>query len=285
MGPVKRLFAAARARLSGPLPTALPASSAASAPAGPTVSFTCNLCGHRNEAVPLAQVENRECQSCMQCRSSLRMRALVHLLSLELFDRSIPLHEFPVRKDLRGLGMSDWDGYALALAERLDYANTFYHADPRLDIAAIDDAEAGRYRFLISSDVFEHIPRHQLDAAFRNARRLLGDGGVFLFTVPFKNDGPTREHFPRLHDFRIEERDGRRVLRNRTVDGEEETFEDLVFHGGDGMTLEMRVFSGADLVQHLRRAGFSSVNVCSEHCPEYGILWPTDFDVPIVARA
>jgi hypothetical protein len=283
MGPLKRLFAAARARLSGPAP--LRPASPPPAPAQPAVSFTCNLCGHRNDGVPLAEAENRECQSCRQCRSSLRMRALVHLLSLELFGRSIPLHEFPVRKDLRGLGMSDWDGYALALAERLDYANTFYHAEPRLDIAAIDASEAGRYRFLISSDVFEHIPRHQLDAAFRNARRLLADDGVFLFTVPFKNDGPTREHFPRLHDFRIEERDGKRLLRNRTVDGEEEVFEDLVFHGGDGMTLEMRVFCGADLVDHLRRAGFSSVEVCSGRCPEYGILWPTDFDVPIVARA
>ena len=33
--------------------------------------------------------------------------------------------------------MSDWEGYARVLAERFDYVNTFYHADPRLDQADV----------------------------------------------------------------------------------------------------------------------------------------------------
>ena len=253
--------------------------------AGPLVDFTCNVCGGRNVGVPLAHAENRECQSCRHCTASLRMRSLVYLLSMELFGRPMALPEFPVDKGIRGLGMSDWEGYARALAQKFDYTNTFYHQEPRLDIADIPEALAGRHRFLISSDVFEHIPPAALDAAFRNSRRLLRDDGFFLFTVPFAKQGETREHFPRLHEFRIVEADGKRVLCNRTADGEEEVYEDLVFHGGEGMTLEMRMFSEADLLRRLAAAGFSSARVHGEHHPEYGVLWPIDHSLPIVARA
>ena len=213
------------------------------------------------------------------------MRSIVHWLSMELFGASLPLPRFPADKSIRGLGMSDWDGYAVGLAEKLDYRNTFYDREPRLDITRIREADAGRYRFLISSDVFEHVPIGGLDAAFRNARRLLGAGGTFIFTVPFAKEGETREHFPEMNDFRIVDVGGRRVLRNRTPGGVEQVFESLVFHGGEGMTLEMRHFSQPDLLRRLREAGFCSVRVCPDHVPEFGILWPMDWAVPIVARA
>lgn len=213
------------------------------------------------------------------------MRSLMYLLSLELFGKPLLLKEFPLRKSLRGVGMSDWDGYAHALATKLDYVNTYYHTEPRLDITDIGAADVGRNDFLISSDVFEHIPIFDLDKAFMNSRRLLNAGGFFLFTVPFRKDGETREHFPRLHRFTIDQRNGKPVLVNRTAEGAEEIHEDLVFHGGDGMTLEMRVFSEPDLRRRLRGAGYSSVRVCSQHYPPFGVLWPTDFDVPIVARS
>jgi hypothetical protein len=260
-------------------------SPAHAAPAGPVVDFTCNVCGGANRGVPLAYVENRENQSCRHCTASLRMRSLMYLLSMEVFGEPIPLPEFPVRRDWRGLGMSDWDGYALALARKFSYTNTFYHQEPRLDISAIDERDVGSSRFLISSDVFEHIPPAVLDAAFANSRRLLDDKGVFIFTVPYARLGETREHFPRLHDFRIAEADGKRRLVNRTVAGEEETFDDLVFHGGEGMTLEMRMFSESDLMRRLSAAGFSSARVCGEHYAPHGILWPIDHSLPIVARA
>jgi SAM-dependent methyltransferase len=252
---------------------------------GALVDFTCNVCGQENRRRPLALVENRETQSCTRCSSSLRMRSLVHWLSVELFGTSLTLPRFPVDKSIRGLGMSDWEGYARELAVKFDYRNTFYDREPRLDITRIREAEVGRYRFVVSSDVFEHVPVGGLDAAFRNVRRLLGAGGVFIFTVPFAKHGETVEHFPGMNDFRIVERDGRRVLLNRTAQGVEQVFESLVFHGGDGMTLEMRHFSEPDLLRRLRAAGFCSVRVCPDHVPEYGILWPMDWAVPIVARA
>lgn len=254
-------------------------------PAGPVVDFVCNVCGASNHGVLLAHAENRECQSCTHCTASLRMRSLMYLLSTELFGEPIPLPDFPDRRDIRGLGMSDWDGYARVLERKFAYTNTFYHQEPRLDIAAVDETEVGKYRFLISSDVFEHVPPAALDAAFVNSRRLLDSQGVFILTVPYARLGETREHFPRLHDWRIEQADGRQRLVNCTREGDEETFDDLVFHGGEGMTLEMRMFAEADLMRRLAAAGFATARVRGEHYPPYGILWPIDHSLPIVARA
>jgi SAM-dependent methyltransferase len=282
MSALRQIIEAAR-RLGGK--TRSPGPQSAPTPVGETVSFRCNVCGGYNHAALLAHVENRECQSCMRCKSSLRMRSLMYLLSLELFGKPLLLQDFPSDKSVRGLGMSDWDGYAVALSRKLGYVNTYYHTEPKLDITDIAAHEIGKYDFIISSDVFEHIPGFHLDMAFQNCRRLLNERGFFLFTVPFMKHGETKEHFPRLHDFRIVERNGARTLLNRTADGTDEVFEDLVFHGGDGMTLEMRVFAESDLRRRLEQAGFSSVKVCSDHYPEFGILWPTDFDVPIIARA
>jgi hypothetical protein len=249
-----------------------------------TVDFVCNVCGQQNLSVPLIHVQNREFQSCRFCHSSLRMRSVMHVLSVELFGRALTLPEFPNDKSISGLGMSDWEGYADRLAASLAYTNTFYHTEPRLDITDLADTLIGTQRFLISSDVFEHIPVFALDQAFRNSRLLLRGDGLFIFTVPFVKDGETKEHFPNLHDFRIIETRGKRFLYNRTEEGGEEVFGDLVFHGGDGMTLEMRMFSESDLRQRLKDAGFDSVRVCADHVPEFGILWPMDWAVPIVAR-
>jgi SAM-dependent methyltransferase len=235
--------------------------------------------------VPREQAENREFQSCGHCRSSLRMRSLMYLLGAELFGSPRALIAFPIDKSIRGVGMSDWEGYAPLLADRFDYTNTFYHCEPRLDIADIPESSVGRYDFLISSDVFEHIPPEVLDRAFANSRRLLKPGGVFIFTVPFARGDATREHFPRLHDFRIVEEGGKRVLLNTTVNGEAERFEDLVFHGGEGMTLEMRMFAEKDLLRRLRAAGFSRAEVRADPAPHFGINWPIDHSLPIVARA
>ena len=85
----------------------------ASAPSAPpalavsTVDFLCNVCGQQNRDVPLEHVQNRECQSCNQCRSSLRMRSVIYALSMELFGKPLVLPEFPVDKAVSSLGMSD----------------------------------------------------------------------------------------------------------------------------------------------------------------------------------
>ena len=87
-----------------------------------------------------------------------------------------------------------------------------------------------------------------------------------------------------MHDFRIIETKGKRFLYNRTAEGDEEIFDSLIFHGGGGMTLEMRWFSEPALRRHFAEAGFSSIRIYSDLVPEFGILWPMDWAVPIAAR-
>src|SRR5438477_6625720 len=77
------------------------------------LSFTCNICGAFNEVENFAT----EPASCV-CGSNVRLRALIHLLSIELFGQSLSLTEFPKLKAIRGLGMTDKDAYARLLAEK-----------------------------------------------------------------------------------------------------------------------------------------------------------------------
>lgn len=231
--------------------------------------FTCNICGARNTK-PLASF-GRESPNCDQCRSTVRMRSIIHVLSVELFGRCLALDEFPADKSLKGIGMSDWSGYAEPLAAKLDYQNTFYHCEPRLDICHPDPALFGTLDFIISTDVFEHVPP-PVEQAFDNVRKLLKPTGVFVFSVPYKVKGDTEEHYPELYDYDIVTHGDAPVLVNHTRDGVEQRFTDLVFHGGDGATLEMRLFSQNAILAHAASCGFSAVIYADSH-PSCGMMW------------
>ena len=116
------------------------------------LTFRCNICARHNTR--LLSEFGRELDSCDNCHSTVRMRSIIHVLSTELFGRCLALDEFPVNKSLRGLGMSDWIGYAAPLTAKLDYQNTFYHCEPRLDICDPDPTLFGTLDFLIATDVF-----------------------------------------------------------------------------------------------------------------------------------
>lgn len=246
------------------------------------VPFCCNLCGVDNE-VRFAQLQ-RETPSCRRCGSTVRFRAIGQLVARELFGADIALPDLPRRRDVLGLGLSDADAYAQPLAARLTYENTFFHRQPRVDITAIEAERMGRYDFVIASDVFEHVAA-PVARAFVNARRLLRPGGALILTVPFTLAAATREHFPVLADWRIEGESDARVLVNRTADGHEERFGQLCFHGGDGSTLEMRLFCRDGLLAELAAAGFVDVHIAADAYLPFGIVWPEPWSVPIVARA
>ena len=80
-----------------------------------------------------------------------------------------------------------------------------------------------------------------------------------------------------------EEEDGNHVLLNRKLDGSVERFPDVRFHGGPGQTAEMRVFAQNDLIQALKAAGFSRVEIRDESIPAHGIFWNARPSRPIVA--
>ncbi len=243
--------------------------------------FTCNICGAACERP--ATGFGREVESCPVCRSTVRVRGLIALLSQELFGVALALPDFPVLKGLRGFGMSDSPELSARLAEKFDYINTFYHQAPRLDITQPSSNDLGRYDFIFSSEVMEHVPT-PVERSFENLCRMLKPDGLLLLTVPYTLEGRTVEHFPELHRYALAAPGGRTVLVNWRRDGSLEVFENLVFHGGDGSTLEMRVFSEESLREVLRGAGFDAVQVASADVPEFGVEHAETWSLPNVAR-
>ena len=243
--------------------------------------YTCNICGKPAE-VHLSSI-HREIPSCSTCGSTKRFRTIVHLLSVELFGESIPLPDFPERPEIRGIGMSDWPGYAQILATKMNYTNTFYDQEPILDITKIESHQVNSLDFLISSDVYEHVVPH-VSVAFANAFTMLKTGGVFIFTAPYKKIGITEEFYPNLYDYNIVEEDSGYVLYNTTRDGNKEVFTDLTFHGGPGVTLAMRMFSEVSLLEEFNKAGFRYIHIANEPCFEHGILWNRVTDLPFLVR-
>jgi SAM-dependent methyltransferase len=249
---------------------------------GQRIPFRCNLCGTAN-AGTLADL-SREALTCAHCGSNVRFRAMAYLVTKEVLGRPLLLPDLPLRKDIVGVGLSDAMTYAKPLAEKFDYENTFYHAEPHLDIADVDEGRVGRYDFIVASDVFEHVAP-PVSRAFVNARRMLKPTGKLIFTVPFTLDGATQEHYPDLFDWSLSEDNGAWTLTNRTREGRLQTFRDLVFHGGPGSTLEMRVFSLEALTREFEAAGFSRVRIAAEPYLPFGIHWPEPWSVPLVAYA
>jgi SAM-dependent methyltransferase len=205
------------------------------------------------------------------------------LLSKELFDAPLGLPDFPELKSVRAIGMSDPPELAAKLREIFDYTNTFYHQPPHLDITKPAESDFGRYDFILSSEVMEHVPP-PVEHSFANLYRLLKPDGFLMLTVPYRIDGKTVEHFPELYEYTLAMLGGRTVLVNRRRDGSIETFENLCFHGGDGSTLEMRVFSEESLTRVLRGAGFRDVHIAAENIPEFGVLHAHAWSLPVIAR-
>ncbi len=142
--------------------------------------FTCNICG----SAASAELPDREASSCGNCGSNVRFRWIVHALSVGLFGESLPLAQFPARKRVRGLGMSDPQQIADVLSKRFDYKNTFYHREPRFDIMegkGKAEFDFGAFDFIVASEVFEHV-QGPVQTAFDNLARLLKPGGFCAFS-------------------------------------------------------------------------------------------------------
>ena len=243
--------------------------------------YQCNICGKLCKS-KISGLQREE-SSCTGCGSTVRMRAIIHVLSMELFGKSLVIRDFPVRPDVTGMGMSDWDGYAIPLSRKFSYKNTYYHKEPKLDITSIDSSLEGTLDFIISSDVFEHV-LPPVSIAFENARKILKPGGVLIFSVPYTKDGTTIEHFPDLYKYEIIKKGDGYILKNITRDGVEQMFDNLVFHGGAGATLEMRVFSESSLKEDFAKAGFSNIKIYKDPDFDHGIYWNQDLSLPIAAR-
>ncbi len=241
------------------------------------VEFICNVCGSRNNIAEFAT----EPASCA-CGSNVRTRALIHLLSMELFGRSMMLADFPRLKSIRALGMSDKPCYASILQEKFDYQNTFYDREPRVDFSKPHPDLYGTLDFVVSADVLEHVAP-PVEATLTEVFRMLKPHGFLVATVPCSSDETLLEHYPDLHRYRILPLGGTPVLVNRRRDGHLEVTDRLVFHGGDGATLEMRQFTVPALYEKLLTAGFTDARLFNENVPEIGILFDYDVSQPLIA--
>lgn len=241
------------------------------------VTFRCNLCGAANAGL-YRDVSQREKCTCTTCGSNRRYRSLMEALTRRLHSEPIALPDLPVDKSIAGIGLSDVYMYADVLHQKYDYANTWYHQEPRLDLLNVDPRMHEMVDFVVSSDVLEHIPP-PIDRAFQSMYNLLKPGGVCVFSVPSVLHGPTVEHFPETHDFDIVQEDGQWILLNTTVDGRKQRFEDLVFHGGGGLTLEFRLFSQPALEAMIEDVGFVDIQRHATAVPEFGILFDQEFSV------
>ena len=82
-----------------------------------SIRYVCNICKQANE-LPAVKF-HRELGQCTRCGSTPRFRGLMYALSLALFDKNMALPDFPARKDLRGVGISDWGEHAARQQPRL----------------------------------------------------------------------------------------------------------------------------------------------------------------------
>jgi SAM-dependent methyltransferase len=156
--------------------------------------------------------------------------------------------------------------------------------EPRVDISNPPREELGKYDFLISSEIFEHV-LPPAESAFRNAFELLKPNGVLILSVPYSVEPSMKEHYPDLHQFGLAQVGDQVVLVNRTRGGEMQVFEKLVFHrSGQGEALEMREFNEGDLKRMLAEAGFRETRIYAENYAPFGIVCPESWSLPIAAH-
>src|ERR1035437_9698832 len=239
--------------------------------------FICNVCGSRNHVAEFAA----EPASCA-CGSNVRTRALIHLLSMELFGRNLVLADFPRLKSVRGIGMSDKSCYASILQEKFDYRNTFYDREPRFDFSQPHIDLYGTLDFVLSGDVLEHVAP-PVETTLTEILGLLKPPGFLVATVPCSSGEVLRGHYPDVHEYRILPLGGTPVLINRRRDGHLDVTDELAFHGGFGATLEMRQFTVAALYEKLLASRFTNVRFFNENVPECGILFDRDVSQPLIA--
>lgn len=221
----------------------------------------------------------REDPSCTWCGSNVRFRSIVDLVSRHFFQQSLTLSDFPVRREISGVGLSDWEGYATPLSRSFSYTNTHFHKPPILDITDPPGDLTEKYDFIISSDVFEHV-NPPIQKVFSNAYALLKPGGILIMTVPYMPMKETLEHYPDAVGYEtISETEV--VLQLK--DGGTRTINDAKFHGGPGSTLEMRLFGEHGIKSCLDSAGFKTVTFHGSSNLERGISYSSDFSLPVTA--
>ena len=149
------------------------------------VSFLAD-CNHGFRNADSQIIPNwRECLICPGCRLNNRMRAAIHLFhelchprpasSLYITEQKTPTYRWFRGNFVHAVGSEFLGSGVLPGAEN---NRGIRHED--LTRLSFGDEQ---FDFVLSFDVFEHIPNYR--KAFSECRRVLKKGGVLLFTIPF----------------------------------------------------------------------------------------------------
>jgi hypothetical protein len=129
----------------------------------------------------------------------------------------------------------------------------------------------GTIDILISSDVLAHV-MFPVSQTLQGSMWVLRRGGAMVLTVPYELKGPSIEHYPWMTHYEVDvDVDPARVT-GFNLEGEKTVLPDTVFHGGPGMTLEMRRVSTPVLIDEMHRTGFTSVRHSYQSIPDLGIV-------------
>lgn len=213
----------------------------------------CTICFH----VSLTDNNNekREGRNCKRCKSTARDRQVAYQLHKKVLGRLLknPLREIKI------IGISD--GYLLAKSISKIYGSWYvnynYTAEPKLDIKNIPREKFGTADFIICSEVLEHVSP-PVSEAFEGLYKLLRENGVLILSVPHGDQYSNHlEHYPINLAYALDETDPLKLI-GTDERGDNFVFDNLTFHGGEGFTVEFRVFSERSLIENLKTAGFST---------------------------
>lgn len=210
----------------------------------------CNICILPSITVSLE--DRREGHICIRCKSNARQRLIQFAIDF------VTKRGVKSKGDFRVIGVSDSEVTSVALSRKFGskYKNYQYHEEPFLDITKPGINLFNSADIVVCSEVLEHVPA-PVQPAFDGLAKILKSSGTLIISVPHsQNNSRHIEHFLELRNAEL--LDGSKY-RGITVEGKIITYENLVFHGGAGSTLEHRVFSEESLIRELKKAGFKNL--------------------------
>lgn len=238
----------------------------------------CNVCGITSYFRGQSQIPLRESLICSNCRTTSRYRSLARGLLKAIHDltgvKSASL------ADLQGPPLSIYDvqqvfydpyvcyphSDLLANAGHRVYTSIYKPgrelghelggnlSNQNLESLTFKDSS---FDIVITSDVMEHVRLNHL--AHREIRRVLRNGGIYLFTVPHGRQ-PETLHKVVIHDPRDPTKD--------EFLGEPEYHRDV--NSEDNRALLYRIY-GTDIDDELADLGFN-VEYCRDDFPQTGIM-------------
>ena len=212
--------------------------------------FTCVVCGRMSRA----GVPGRESMQCDRCGATWRARAMVLGVLQSLGHSNTTLSDVQEDWSIRGLGTSDDIKIAKKLGNKFDYVNTYYHKGPKLDLTDVDPQWRETARFIICSDVLEHIPP-PTNIALEGLYSLVAPGGAAIVSIPYSTAETSNEFYPNLDRYEIQDN---QVVWHDTM-GQRHVDTNPEFHGGAGQTLSFRVWSLSRFEEALLSVGFSRI--------------------------